>query len=287
MSLKVGGMVILAVMLALLPVIGLAQPGSDEHLKQMQGLGGRMEHPVSAPPFYRERTFLVLTGLAVAGAGFLAVRIVRRRWRQRRGPVEFVNEAVLVVDLVSSTHLATHYGNGLAMRASNVLKDRTLAAAETHGVSFVKNTGDGYFMTFSSAAGAVGAASALLKDLKDRPPDPSSGPPLKLRAGISYGEILLDGSGSRHGATINKAFRLESLSRESFTQVDGGTKSEEIPESNRIFVDEEAAQELRHKDIPLLFVGFCSLKGFSGLHRVFEVVWDRDGEVRNLIQQLL
>jgi class 3 adenylate cyclase len=268
-------------MLALLPVIGLAQPGSDEHLKQMRELGGRMEHPVGTPPFYRERTFLVLSGLAIAGAGFLASRIVRRRWRQRKGPVEFVSEAVLVVDLVSSTHLATHYGNGLAMRARNLLKDRTLTAAETRGLTFAENTGDGYFMTFSSVAKAVEAAVTLLKDLKDRPSDPSSGPPLKLRAGISYGEILLDGNGSRHGAVINKAFRLESLSRESFDRLQGGTPLMEIPESDRIFIDEEAAQELRHNDIPHRFIGFCNLKGFSGLHRVFEILWDRDGEVKD------
>jgi len=30
-----------------------------------------------------------------------------------------------VVDLVDSTRLATHYGDGLAMRARTVLKDRT------------------------------------------------------------------------------------------------------------------------------------------------------------------
>jgi class 3 adenylate cyclase len=282
MSVKACRIVIVAVMLALVPVIGLAQTGSDEHLKRMQELGGPMEHPVSAPPFYLERTFLVLAGLALAGAGFFAIRIVRRRWRQSDRPVEFVNEAVLVVDLVDSTHLATHYGNGLAMRARTVLKKRTLVAAEARGLAFAENTGDGYFMTFPSVAEAVEAAIALLKDLKDRPPDLSSGPPLKLRAGISYGEILLDARGSRHGATINKAFRIEGLSRESFGQVEGGTKLEEIPESDRIFVDEEAAQELRHTDIPLRLLGFCSLKGFSGLHRIFEILWTRDAEVKSM-----
>jgi class 3 adenylate cyclase len=281
-SMTVQRIVILAVMLLLQPVMGLAQSSSDEHLKQMQESSGGMEHPKNAPPFYREQTFLVLTGLGIAGGGFLALRFVRRRWLS--GPVEFVSEALLVVDIVSSTRLATHYGNGSAMRANNLLKERTLAAAEPHGVGFVKNTGDGYFMTFSSAAGAVGAASALLNDLRDRPPDPSSGPPLKLRVAISYGEILIDSSGSRHGATINKAFRLEGVARENFSQVERGIKLEEIPEFNRIFVDEEAAQELRHHEVPLRFMGFCHLKGFSGLHRVFEVLWDRDGEAEKLMR---
>ncbi len=235
---------------------------------------GAMEHPAAAPPFYKERTFLVLVGGAASAAGFLVYRVIRSRWRRRRGPASFVTEAVLVVDLVESTHLATHYGDGLAMKARTALKDRTLAATEGHGQSFAENTGDGSFMTFSSVAGAVLAATALLKDLRERPPDISPGPPMEVRAGISYGEILLDERGNRHGAVINRAFRLEGLTREGFAQVEEGLQREAIPDRNRIFLDEDAAHELRAAEIPLRLVGFCNLKGFSGLHRVFEVLWD-------------
>lgn len=276
MRAKFTRMVIIAVILASVPAVGLAQTPSDEHLKQMQEIGGRMAHPVTSQTFYQERTFLVLVGLVLATAGFVAFRVLRRRWGLRRGPVDFMNEAVLVVDVVNSTHLATHYGNGFSMRAMTDLEERTLATTEGRGVAFVKNTGDGYLMTFSSVDGAVQAAIALLKDLKDWPPDPSSGPPLKLRAGISYGEILLNGGSSRHGAAINKAFRLEGLSRGSFAHVASGIKMEEIPESNRIFIDEEAAQELLDYDTPHRLLGFCSLKGFSGLHRVYEILWDNE-----------
>jgi len=50
----------------------------------------------------------------------------------------------------------------------------------------------------------------------------------------------------------------------------------EIAECNRIFLDEEAAQELeteRSAKVPLRFLGFAQLKGFAGLHRVYEVLW--------------
>jgi len=59
----------------------------------------------------------------------------------------FVSQVVFVVDLVESTQLATHYGDGLAMRARTALKDRTLALAEKHRVDFTENTGDGSLMT--------------------------------------------------------------------------------------------------------------------------------------------
>jgi len=183
-----------------------------------------------------------------------------------------VTEAVLVVDLVQSTHLATHYGDGLAMRARTVLKDRTLAVAKGQGLVFAENTGDGYFMTFDSVAGAIRAAFALLADLKERPPDIGPAPPLEVRVGITYGEILLDARGARHGAVINKAFRLEGLSRDAFVQLEGDGDAAAISERNRVFLGEDAAEEARTRGFSLMPVGICTLKGFSGLHRVYQAL---------------
>jgi len=225
------------------------------------------QHSAAPLPFYRERTFLVLVGLAAAGSGALAYRVVQRR---RRTPAGFVSEAVLVVDLVDSTHLATHHGESVAMRARNALKERTLVAARRHGMVFAENTGDGYFMTLPSVTAAARIALELLAGLREAPPDVAPAPPLAVRVGLSYGEILLDAHGGRHGATINKAFRLVGVPRESFARVEGaGGDPEAIPDRDRVFLDEEAARELRDAAFAHRFVGFCSLKGFPGLHRVF------------------
>jgi class 3 adenylate cyclase len=142
-----------------------------------------MEHPASSPTFYQERTFLVMVGLGLAGGGFGVYWLGRARRRRRAVPAGFVSQAVFVVDLVESTHLATHYGDGLAMTARNALKDRTLALAQKHGVDFTENTGDGYLMTFPAVTGAVGTGVALLRDLRDRPPDLSPGPPSRCGSG--------------------------------------------------------------------------------------------------------
>jgi len=251
-------------------ITGVAQ---EHRGMPMRGEGMResRDFPPHHEPFYQEHTFLILATVVVAGAGFAAFWLVLKRRGWRRGPMNFVSEAVLVVDLVNSTYLATHYGEGFAMRARNTLKDRIMEVAEAHGLIFAENTGDGYFMTFPSVLGAVRTAVELLNGLRYRPPDMSPGPPLEVRAGISYGEILLDDRGARHGSTINKAFRLEALSHESFVQKEGG---DEVRDRNRIFLAEEAEQELRLPEMTLRPVGFCTLKGFSGLHRVFEMQWD-------------
>jgi class 3 adenylate cyclase len=127
-------------------------------------------------------------------------------------------------------------------------------------------------MTFESVAGAIRTAAALLAELRDRPPDLGPAPPLRVRVGITYGEILLDAGGVRHGAVINKAFRLESLSREAFVQIEGQGEPAAIPESDRIFLGEDAAEEARVHGFSFTPVGVCALKGFSGLHRVYQAV---------------
>jgi len=114
-----------------------------EHM-EMPMMGDRMresrDFPPHHEPFYQEHTFLILATVVVAGAGFAAFWLVLKRRGRRRGPMNFVSEAVLVVDLVNSTYLATHYGEGLAMRARNTLKDRTMEVAEAHGLIFAENT---------------------------------------------------------------------------------------------------------------------------------------------------
>ncbi|MGE5302682.1 MAG: adenylate/guanylate cyclase domain-containing protein [Alphaproteobacteria bacterium] len=269
---------VIALLLAAAPTYASAQTNSGEN-QMMGGSGmtmGPMGQPPAPTPFYAERTFLVLFGLGLGAAAFLGYRAARGRWNRSYTAAGFVSEAVLVVDLVSSTHLATHYGDGLAMRARNVLKERTLALAEARGLTFAENTGDGCFMTFPSVISAGHTAIELLKEFRDRPPDLSPAPTIAVRAGISYGEILLDTRGARHSATINKAFRLEGLSRDSFTQVEGENNVAEFADRNRIYIDEEAAQELQKlggTKFPVRFLGFARLKGFSGLHRVYEVLW--------------
>ena len=252
--------------------LGPGQMMQDQQITEMP-----MARALEPTPFYRERTFLILLGIVIAGAGYFAYRIARSRWQVRRTPGCCTSEAVLVVDVVGSTHLATHYGKGLAMRAAELLHDRTLTIAESRGFTFVKSTGDGSFMTFPTVLDACETAIALLRDLIDRPPDLSPAPGLELRAGISYGEILFDGGNDRFGGAINKAFRLEGLSHEDFTSVEGeNSQVTAIPDRNRIFLDEEAAQELQSggsAKVSLRFLGYARMKGFSGLHRVYEILW--------------
>lgn len=226
------------------------------------------------PPLYRQPTVVGVIGIALLGAGFAAYRVIQGR---RGRAVRASSEAVLVVDLVESTHLATHWGDTVAMRARNALKELALSVAKPHGLVFAESTGDGWFMTFPSTVAAVESAVELLHGLRSDPPDVAPAPPLEARLAITYGEIFFDGRGKRHGATIHKAFRLVGLSPTSLAHLAGGPAAEgELSDRDRILLDEEATQELDRTARPRRFVGFASLRGFGGLHRVYEVDWRSD-----------
>jgi len=247
-----------------------AQPAPAMRHEPGMAMSGTAQTPA---PFYGEWTFHVLVGVIAATAGVLGHRAwTRRRWR--RAPAGVVIEAVLVVDLVDSTLLATHHGDELAMRARNLLERRALEAANAQGVTFVENTGDGCMMAFPSVPSASQAASTLLRGLRDRPPDMTPGPALEVRAAITYGQILLDSRGSRHGASINEAFRLMSVNGDAFVIVEREERLTEIPDRNRVFLNEDAANELGAAQVPIRQAGVCRLKGFSGFHRVYELRWN-------------
>lgn len=232
-------------------------------------------------PAFGDWPLHVLVGIAAATAGVLGHRAwIRRRWS--RPPAGVVDEAVLALDLVDSTKLTTHYGDRLAMQATNFLRQAALGAAAAHGATYSRMIGDGCMMTFPSVLAAAHAASSVMQQLRRPPQELSSLPPLEIRAGISYGVILLDAEGHRHGATINRAFRL-AVSSDAFVDVAGEPRLEKFPDRGRLFLDEASAQELRPGKASVREVGVCALKGFTGFHRAFEL---RDADINHLATEV-
>jgi hypothetical protein len=222
-------------------------------------------------PFYREGTFHALVGAVLIGSGFLAYRVLRSRLRWRAGPAGFVSEAVLAVDLTDSTRLATHYGEAVALRARNALEEQVRRLTET-ARTYLETTGDGCLVTFPAVTPALEAAVALVREWHARPPDLGPAGRLELRAGVTYGEILLDARGARHGAAINKAYRLLGVKPRDLAEVKVEVERSALSERTRILVDEDATQEAGHT-AGVRFVGYARLRGFTGLHGVSEVTW--------------
>jgi hypothetical protein len=230
--------------------------------------GGEMVHD---KPFYREGTFHALVGAVVIGGALILYRFLRSRPRRRAGPAGFVSEAALAIDLMASTRLATHYGEAVALRARNALEEQVRRLTEATR-TFLETTGDGCLVTFPAVTPALESAVALVRERHERPPDLGAAGRLEVRVGVTYGEILLDARGVRHGAAINKAYRLLSVKPKDLAELKVDTEGTGLPEGTRILVDEDAAQEVG-RTVGLGFVGYARLRGFTGLHALYEAKW--------------
>lgn len=226
-------------------------------------------------PFYQEKTFLVIiTVVSMLIVIWMIKRLGLRPWRAVNKQNDFVNEAIFVVDLCGSTKLAVTQGDVFAMRIKNKMKACVHEVSESFRAKFFENTGDGYLITFPTAMDAVKAAVRIIQNIEDYNKDIPKKEKIELRIGIHYGELVFDEQGGRHGASINKAFRIEGLKKEQQQDMSDGLKPEEFPEKNRIFVSEEINEELKDTpEISVRPVGIFELKGFTGLHRTYYIPW--------------
>ncbi len=242
---------------------------------------GKMMRDMTPPkevPFYQEKTFLVIMTAAFV---LIILWIVRRwgvlPWRALRKQAPFVNEAILVVDLCESTKLAVTQGDAFAMRIKNKMMACVREVSEDFGAKFLQSTGDGYLITFPTGTDAVRAAMKILQNAQEYNRDIPRKERIELRIGISYGELVLDEQGKRHGVAINKAFRMEGLTIDHQESLKDGLKPDAFPDKNRIFVSEELKEEIDGVEgIDAQLVGVFNLKGFTALHRIYQIPWKGD-----------
>jgi class 3 adenylate cyclase len=231
--------------------------------------------PPKEVPFYQEKTFIVIVSVALILLVFWVIkRGGIRPWRFLKKQDSYINEAILVVDLCESTKMAVTQGDVFAMRIKNKMKDCVREVAQSFRVKFLENIGDGYLVTFPTGSDAVRAAMKILQNADDYNKKAPEKEKIELRIGINYGELVLDERGGRHGAAINKVFRIEGIKKEQMQDLGEGLKPEEFLEKNRIFVSEEMKEEIKDmKDIRSQLVGVFDLKGFTGLHRIYYIPW--------------
>ena len=226
-------------------------------------------------PFYQEKTFIIAITIAVMLLIFWVIkRKAIRPWGILKKQGTFIHEAILVVDLCESTKMAVTQGDVFAMRIKNKMKACVREVAQSFGATFLENIGDGYLVTFPTGADAVRAAVKILKNAEEYNQTVPEKEKIDLRIGLNYGEMVLDERGGRHGAALNKVFRIEGITKEQQQNLGEGLKPEEFLEKNRIFISEEIKEEIKDmSDIQAQLVGVFDLKGFTGLHRIYYVPW--------------
>ena len=134
------------------------------------------------------------------------------------------------------------------LREHNAIVRRNVKA---HGGFEVKSEGDGFMLAFQSARKALQCAIETQRAFAE-----TAEPPIRVRIGLHTGEVIREGE-DFFGKHVNLAARIAG-------QASGG----EILVSSLL-------KELTESggDIPFGEEREVELKGLSGSHRVYEVVW--------------
>jgi adenylate cyclase len=162
--------------------------------------------------------------------------------------------AILAADVVGYSRLVTEDEAGtlaaLRARRKDVLEP---LVARHHGRIF-KLMGDGVFVEFASAVGAVECAVDLQKAMADSNAGAAPRLPLLLRVGINLGEVVVE-DGDLFGDGVNLAMRLQELAEP------GG-----ICVSAKVHAEVARKVELAYEDL-----GQRTLKNIAEAVRVFRI----------------
>jgi class 3 adenylate cyclase/pimeloyl-ACP methyl ester carboxylesterase len=161
---------------------------------------------------------------------------------------------ILFTDVVSSTPLLAQLKDE-KMREVMRDHDEVLEAAVTsNGGRVIKTIGDAFMAEFAVPSGAVAAAIAAQRGVRERFED--SDVPVRIRIGINAGEPIEE-DGDLHGASVVIAKRLEGEA-----------------DANGILVSDVVKQAVTGKDFAFEDRGQVQLKGFEEPVRAWALRWE-------------
>jgi class 3 adenylate cyclase len=184
-----------------------------------------------------------------------------------------LREAIVVLDMCNSSALANQFGDEQAMNVKRELRRLYLPIVRRWGAQFVKNTGDGYLVTFARAHDAVGSSMQILQYLRDHNPTVPPHEQLRLRFGLNYGETMVDADGDRHGNAVNVAFRVEGVREEQRSEGSEGRESLRL--EDRVYITAGIYAELPPAaQAACRPLGHFALKGIAEQQLLYEVQWE-------------
>jgi class 3 adenylate cyclase len=184
-----------------------------------------------------------------------------------------LREAIVVLDMCNSSALASQFGDEQAMKVKRELRRHYLPAARRWGAQFVKNTGDGYLVTFPRARDAVGASVETLQHLRAYNAEAPPSEQLRLRFGLNCGETMVDADGDRHGNAVNVAFRVEGVREDQRQPLAEG--SEPLRTEDRVYLTSMVYAELPPEaQAACQAIGHFTLKGITEPHLLYAVAWE-------------
>ena len=179
------------------------------------------------------------------------------------------SEAVLVVDMVGSSRIAQVMGDRVASKVKDILSEKLHGKLKKYPAEYMKSTGDGFMIIFSTVRSAIRFAMEYFDDLKAD--EYSRG--IHIRIGVHFGETTRLPDGDRRGMAVDMAFRVEGVKIDNMHQTTVGIKKDMLPRIDRIFITEVVQGMISaESQIKTRCIGYFDLKGFTGRHKIFEIM---------------
>ena len=126
--------------------------------------------------------------------------------------LELAETNLLFLDIVGSTDLYAHLGDGEALKLVRSYFEAIFAVVGSQG-RIVKTIGDAVMAAFPTPETALRCAAAAMRAVAERCTNPETGRPLEVRVGLHRGPALvvpLNGINDFFGQTVNITARVES-----------------------------------------------------------------------------
>lgn len=183
-------------------------------------------------------------------------------------------EAIMFIDMVGSTDRG-EIGDQLAFEIKEDLDSYVRPQCERRSCTFIKGTGDGYMVAFSTAADAMNAARDIMRKVQTHNKRAAKIRRIDLRIGLNYGEVRLTSDNDRVGQTVNMAARVEGVKSKDFHETRMGVTQDAFAEKNRILLSERMFNEIKSLEgVDTQLIGYFDLKGFTGRHPIYEMRWE-------------
>ncbi|MCC6558117.1 MAG: protein kinase [Polyangiaceae bacterium] len=144
-------------------------------------------------------------------------------------PTDRVHAAMLLIDIVRSTHMVRALGDTGFVDHLERLRGALRGATD---LRFLKGTGDGYLAVFTTVDGALAAARALRGALED---------PRQIRLVIHWGPVRMSAEDVL-GSEVHRLFRIESVDEQD--RVDGPASWAALPLQGRVTLSKAALAAL-------------------------------------------
>jgi adenylate cyclase len=119
--------------------------------------------------------------------------------------------AILAADVVGFSSMMERNEEGTLARLKALQRELFEPRVSAHHGRVVKTTGDGFLVEFASPLEAVRCALQVQEQLASKGASEAPEGPLRLRMGITLGDIIIQEDGDIYGEGVNVATRLEQL----------------------------------------------------------------------------